>query len=60
MATIRKNVREGVITGFIYDKPYGTTVVHKLAQIKIGDHIVYRVAEPRLWTEYDGLLEYRE
>lgn len=61
MGHIRDNPREGVVIEINLKKVCGDTAKRKYAKIKLDDGtVIKKCAEPRLWTNYDGLPEYQE
>jgi hypothetical protein len=61
MADVRYDPRVGEVIGFERRVPYGTTWEYEFAKIQLTDGTIEkRVTEPRLWTEYEGMMEYRD
>jgi hypothetical protein len=61
MATVRNNIREGVVTGFIKRKLYPEDRPTEMAVVRLDNgEVVERVNSRSLWLEHEGMLEYRE
>lgn len=62
MGHVRDGAREGVVIGFETKRVYGSGG-HKYRYAKIrldNDDVIERCAEPRLWSQHEGLPEYQE
>ena len=60
MAHRRENIRTGIVTAFLRKQIYGSVGDQYLVRIRLEDNNdIERIAEDRLWTEFEGVLEYR-
>lgn len=60
MAHSRENIRDGVVRRFVTRQVYGDSQLRSYAVIQLQDGtLMERVAEPNLWFEFEGVLEYR-